>query len=853
MTTEDLMIDDKYQDYLNKTKKFNEDLKNDPKNVKLWLDYIEFQDNSYDINIKKTSIKSYINEKKISIFEKALKEIPNDEQLIKEYMKCCQLSWDSIKVLSKWDQILKSHPRSTGLWIEYLNYRQSDFSSFTINSCMEEFAKCISILSREKNHIIDLNLSKTIEKTQIYCFVRLCDLLSKSGYFEKAISLYQAMIELNFFCPSILKNQSFKVKINELENFWENEYPRFGEEKSKGWDNVYLNELNSEEEEPYQDIEIPNLTIENKYKKWGLTELFMEENQFIPLRPLKQGIDEDQIDDPFRVVLFDDIRSFLFEINFQELKPLLITFFLSLFNMNLIPNVSTKSLIFGNDIFLQKISIPLFISQLKNKISIDNDINIMNIENQLNCYPLKNFPLLPDTIYSNGSWFGYMTKKDSQFINDKNDMMIKNILNQIPNHINSLFNSKSYLLWYIASFSYKSSKKVAKQILKKDQSNIYMWCTLAQIEQSFNHINEAKKIYKNVIMMKNSLENVNKYDIFYLAYNFSEMEMNQGNRDLSLYILTESLNTNSNFSKLDEDTIKNSPIQILKSRTEYQNEYNKILDNIKKNNYIEPKIIQNYIYFLACFGLFEYLTQGIDEFCHYYNSLLKNIPKNDNNDYLIESLLMLYTKTQYKHRISHENLIRNYNNQENENKKESNQKLDTLAYRPSDFRKFIESTIEQYGYHHNTAFWELYLWNENRMKIDNRVNNFLDVQLKKDPSMLLYFVGIFSELKRYKYTNINLIKDHIERALQFSSHSINLWIIYIMIELDNNNLEHAKSLFFQSIRECPWSKQLYMIPFKLSKITSSPSNSFLSIFTDEELEEIMNTMEEKEIRIRNIL
>jgi len=67
-----------------------------------------------------------------------------------------------------------------------------------------------------------------------------------------------------------------------------------------------------------------------------------------------------------------------------------------------------------------------------------------------------------------------------------------------------------------------------------------------------------------------------------------------------------------------------------------------------------------------------------------------------------------------------------------------------------------------------------------------------------------------------------------------------------MIELDNNNLEHAKSLFFQSIRECPWSKELYMVPFKLSK-------SFLRTFSDEELEEIMNTMEEKELRIRNML
>ena len=179
------------------------------------------------------------------------------------------------------------------------------------------------------------------------------------------------------------------------------------------------------------------------YEKWGLIELFMEYNQSFPLRPIRQGIDEDQIDDPFRVVVFDDIRPFLFEINIPELKPLLFIYFLSLFNVHLIPNTSTNESIFGKDHFLQTISIPSLSSQLKNKMIIDKKIdqelfqsypvidNLIptqqdsSLENKLNTYPLKNFPLLSDTIYSNGSWFGNITKEDSQIINDKYDMMIR--------------------------------------------------------------------------------------------------------------------------------------------------------------------------------------------------------------------------------------------------------------------------------------------------------------------------------------------------------------------------------------------------------------------------------------------
>jgi len=81
------------------------------------------------------------------------------------------------------------------------------------------------------------------------------------------------------------------------------------------------------------------------------------------------------------------------------------------------------------------------------------------------------------------------------------------------------------------------------------------------------------------------------------------------------------------------------------------------------------------------------------------------------------------------HRVSNDNKF--YNKNKNDKEQENGKKYDSLAYKPSEFRDFIETAIEKHGYRNNTAFWELYLWNENHMKIDNRVNNFLDKQLKK--------------------------------------------------------------------------------------------------------------------------
>ncbi|CAG8592227.1 13671_t:CDS:2 [Funneliformis caledonium] len=50
----------------------------------------------------------------------------------------------------------------------------------------------------------------------------------------------------------------------------------------------------------------------------------------------------------------------------------------------------------------------------------------------------------------------------------------------------------------------------------------------------------------------------------------------------------------------------------------------------------------------------------------------------------------------------------------------------------------------------------------------------------------------------------------------------------------------AKTLYYRAVRECPWSKDLYIMAFRKLR----------SLFTIDELEEAMNVLYEKEIRLR---
>ena len=66
-----------------------------------------------------------------------------------------------------------------------------------------------------------------------------------------------------------------------------------------------------------------------------------------------------------------------------------------------------------------------------------------------------------------------------------------------------------------------------------------------------------------------------------------------------------------------------------------------------------------------------------------------------------------------------------------------------------------------------------------------------------------------------------------------------LWFLAIENEIIRNDTFKAKSLFFQAIGHCPWSKDLYMLPF----------NRLRSAFSEQELQDIIGIMEEKEVRI----
>lgn len=86
-------------------------------------------------------------------------------------MDTCRLCWTPAKVLTKWDELLQSERILTawpGLWIEYLDFRQRHFLSFTVKSFIRVLQDALDRLGQLANSTWK-TLQRVSDKTELQC------------------------------------------------------------------------------------------------------------------------------------------------------------------------------------------------------------------------------------------------------------------------------------------------------------------------------------------------------------------------------------------------------------------------------------------------------------------------------------------------------------------------------------------------------------------------------------------------------------------------------------------------------------------------------------------------------------
>lgn len=153
-------------DYLKRRNlEFDRALRDEPHNVKLWIEFVDFQDevslSSFIGSATKRALskaeRTSTSEIKLSILDRALVIDRNkaSEDLLLAYLRAASEVWDPKKVLERWGETLRSHPTLTGLWIEYVSWRQTSWANFGVREVVEVFQESFKVLgaAAEKEQI----------------------------------------------------------------------------------------------------------------------------------------------------------------------------------------------------------------------------------------------------------------------------------------------------------------------------------------------------------------------------------------------------------------------------------------------------------------------------------------------------------------------------------------------------------------------------------------------------------------------------------------------------------------------------------------------------------------------------
>ncbi|PQE13191.1 hypothetical protein CJF30_00003107 [Rutstroemia sp. NJR-2017a BBW] len=201
--------------------------------------------------------------------------------------------WD-IKVRSdRWTKIAKENIDSLVLWKNYLNFRQSNFSTFQYDDVREVFITRITSLKQAINKASGLQIQPLYEQL-LYVLLRFTVFVRESGFVELAVAIWQSLLELNFYGRNTSLSPDEAVK--SLGEFWESEVPRIGETGSLGW-HKFL-ETGDDSAVPEGETDEPEMPLkgEDVFASWVTAERSRAKASRLPARTLDDTVE----DDPYR-------------------------------------------------------------------------------------------------------------------------------------------------------------------------------------------------------------------------------------------------------------------------------------------------------------------------------------------------------------------------------------------------------------------------------------------------------------------------------------------------------------------------------------------------------------------------
>ncbi|KAG7224661.1 hypothetical protein INR49_011414 [Caranx melampygus] len=568
-----------------KTEEFNRQLRERPADTELWIKFIRHQDEVSSAEFggedaqqdndtaerRKSSYRAVL-EKKLSIVERAVETNPTCIALQLERLRICQELWEPSALAKEWKKLVFLHPNSAPLWREYLLFTQSYFSNFTVSKVNAAYGKCLSTLSavRDGSMVSHPALPGT-EEDMLDIFTQQCHFLRQSGHSEKAVSLFQAMIDFTFYKPDSVQKLSTKQQVDFFEPFWDSGEARLGswgpEAGKPGCSNRSVADDDEEDEEEEEEEEVKDRS-QPRGTVWLDVESSREAAHWLPWRPDKaKGQSEEDCEDPDRQVLFDDIGPSLICLSSPELQLGLLLHFLSFLGLPVDPVLSAAPCQPG--LLLENLSLLIQGDQEVGGTGKQGERFVTNVLTMVQ-------PVLPPhhRAILSLSWMQYEKLKVLHCLCSGNKKHLR---------------SQS-----------KSSKRVTKRLLKEpdNRSSLVLWREYAHLEWMLGNPDEARKVFSTATMIGGA-KGLSSPSLCELCLLWSQLEVEDG-ADTSGGGLTDVTASPAVMvlTRLAEGTLSSSqsisPVSVLKARKAYEQAEQLRLSGL-----------------VGCYALFQYLTVGI--------------------------------------------------------------------------------------------------------------------------------------------------------------------------------------------------------------------------------------------------
>jgi len=780
--------------------------KDHPTDAEAWLDLIEHQARTIQPGVDLTALshseRRTLADVRLSIYKQALKHISKGKtdhiRLLLGMIEEGTLVWVNSELASVWQRVLRENPSSAILWTKYLDFMQTNHVTFKYEQCKSAYIECLSILQAALATVSGTDVD-AIKSNQIYVFLRLASFTRDSGYDEFANAMWQALLEFQFNRPSHLT--SINESLDALEEFWDSDAPRIGEEGARGW----LNHANTGDQSARRTQPTPLRSLEADRIFFDFAS---QEAEHVGKLHLPTATDdESQADDPYRYMLFSDVREVIALLLDELPASVLNNAFLIYSQLPLLPdNHNDVASSWQTDPFLRTSA-----SGLGTQSPQDcRDSAIRTIQNTRS----TTYALFEDAFESyrkSSTVHGKDSNEASRFL----DLVLEALVRAQPE--NDIL-AEYWVAFKLHVFPSEVSK-CAKRLLKARSSSLRLYNAYALSEAHLGRLDKARDVWSTAANMVDDLGRDAKQDAVLLWHSWFKTELAHEQDVLALRCLlkmcgdvSEAVATSANATVTAAQRLKCSSYL----RAEFQ-------QAVYKNRWDHAAL------YAECHMHFVYMTEGMD-----LDAAMQVCTAYTTRDGLHGGLIELL----YQAKVG---LLRIH--------------LDRKRpYRPAMLRAELAEGIRLFP--SNSACLDFYDDIDAKFPITDRIRAAVHDQANdsRDNNIVYWSHVVAREIRRCQKVEASGSTQHsvrkiFARAFQDPKstvkHSLTLWTMWFDFERERPGeqaQQRARQVLLEGLRHLPWFKAWVIIGLQYLAADG--------VTPEDELRHLYHVLVERQLRIR---